>query len=168
MNAASSRFTAQQVNAAVRAGYSPRWDTALAPADARRHAANYRANSAHYRRHIRRSLDEQDFLQVAEKSWGAFTQTVKAIVAHQEMHITSHIGIMRVARELSDLVAQVDPEAGVNLRQAATAAHSLHLHFYENDLPDAMVTENSAAVIAAVDLLQSLFLPPPNDATPTA
>ena len=168
MNAASSRFTAQQVNAAVRAGYSPRWDTALEPADARRHAANYRANAAHYRQHIRRSLDEQDFLQVAEKSWGAFTQTVKAIVAHQEMHITSHIGIMRVARELSDLVAQVDSEAGVNLRQAATAAHSLHLHFYENDLPDAMVMENSAAVVAAVNLLQSLFLPPPYDAPPTA
>ena len=160
MPATPSSFTGEQVSAAIRAGYSPRWDTALAPADARRHAANYRANAAHCRRHIRRRRDESDYLQVAEKSWGAFTQTVKAIVAHQEMHITSRIGIMRVARELSDLVARVDPAAGNHLKLAAAYAHSLHLHFYENDLPDAMVAENSAAVVAAVDLLQNLFLPP--------
>ena len=160
MNAALHTFTPEQVAAAVRAAYSPRWDVALTPDDAAIHLDNYRAGAAHYLGHIGRSLDENDYRQAAEKSWGAFTQTVKAIVAGQQIRIASHVGIMRTARELADLVEQVDPAAGASLKQAATAAHSLHMHFYENDLPDAMVTENAAAVAAAVDLLQDLFLPP--------
>lgn len=154
------RFTAEQVAAAVQAAYSPRWDVTLTPDDAVSHMVNYRAGAAHYRRHIGRSLDENDYRQAAEKSWGAFTQTVKAIVAGQQIRIASHVGIMRTARELADLVERVDPAAGASLKQAAIAAHSLHLHFYENDLPDVTVTESSAAVAAAVDLLQDLFLPP--------
>lgn len=160
MKDAQYRFTADEVAAAVRAAYSPRWDVALTPDDAATHTANYRAGADHYLGHIGRSLDENDYRQAAEKSWGAFTQTIKAIVAVQHIRIASHVGIMRTARELSDLVEQVDPAAGAGLKQAATAAHSLHMHFYENDLPEAMVTENAAAVAAAVDLLQDLFLPP--------
>ena len=155
-----SPFTPEQVAAAVRAAYSPRWDVTLTPDDAAIHMDNYRAGADHYLGHIGRSLDENDYRQAAEKSWGAFTQTVKAIVAGQQIRIASHVGIMRTARELADLVEQVDPAAGASLKQAAIAAHSLHLHFYENDLPDVTVTESSAAVAAAVDLLQDLFLPP--------
>ena len=163
MNDSHHHFTVEQVTGAIRAAFSPRWDTSLTPDEAVAHMDNYRAGAAHYRGHIGRSLDENDYRQAAEKSWGAFTQTVKAIVAGQQIRIASHVGIMRTARELSELVEQVDPAAGAGLKQAAIAAHSLHLHFYENDLPDVTVTESSAAVAAAVDLLQDLFLPPPPD-----
>ena len=153
-------FTSEQVAAAVRAAYSPRWDVTLTPDDAAIHMDNYRAGADHYLGHIGRSLDENDYRQAAEKSWGAFTQTVKAIVAVQHIRIASHVGIMRAACELADLVEQVDPAAGAGLKQAAVCAHSLFSHSVNNDLPDIMVTENSAAVVAAVDLLQELFLPP--------
>ena len=160
MQDAPYQFTVDEVAAAVRAAYSPRWDVALTPDDAATHMDTYRAGADHYLGHIGRSLDENDYRQAAEKSWGAFTQTIKAIVAVQHIRIASHVGIMRTARELADLVEQVDPAAGAGLKQAAAYAHSLHTHFYENDLPDAMVTENATAVAAAVDLLQDLFLPP--------
>ena len=68
---------------------------------------------------------------------------------------------MPVAGELASLVGLSDPAAEHNLNQAAHAAHSLHLHFYENELPDAMVIQGAATVGEAIDLLQQWFPPPP-------
>ena len=50
MNAPQPTFTDEQVVAAIRAAFSPRWDTSLSREDAAAHAATYRANLAHYRR----------------------------------------------------------------------------------------------------------------------
>ena len=162
MKDARLHFTNEQVSAAVQAAYSPRWDVTLTPDDAVSHLENYRAAAAHYRSHIGRSLDENDYRQAAEKSWGAFTQTVKAIAAGQEMRITRHTAMMPIAWNLAEMVEQSDPTAGANLKRASVYAHSLFSHSVNNDLPDIMVTESSAAVAAAIDLLQDLFLPPPD------
>ena len=163
MTNSQPQFTSEQVTAAIRAAFSPRWDTSLAPDEAVNKANTYRSGAAHYRGHIRRSLSESDYLQVAEKSWGAFTQTLKAIGADHRIMLSSHVGIIRVARQLSDLLAETDPDAAKALNLASTSAHSLHTHFYENDLPDAMVADSAAAVIEAIDLLQNCF-PTPTDA----
>ena len=85
-NAPQPTFTDEQVVAAIRAAFSPRWDTSLSREEATTHAETYRANLAHYRRHVQRSLDERDYLQAAEKSWGAFTQVIKAIGADHQIN----------------------------------------------------------------------------------
>ncbi len=163
MNDASPRFTPAQVTGAIRAAYSPRWDTSLSPADAITHAATYRSIQAHYRRHIRLSLDDGDFLQAAEKSWGAFTQAVKAIGADHRIKLSSHVGIYRVAGELSALIAPNDADAADALNQAAATASGLHMRFYENHLPDSVVRQSAGVVIDAIDLLQNWFPTPPAD-----
>ena len=163
MNAPQPTFTDEQVVAAIRAAFSPRWDTSLSREDAAAHAETYRANLAHYRRHVQRSLDESDYRQVAEKSWGAFTQVIKAIGADHQIKLASHIGTMRVAGELAKLISQNALEAGDKVSDASVMAHSLHLHFYENELPDDRVIQSAATVSEAIDLLQDWFPPQPSD-----
>ena len=150
-------FTDEQVVAAIRAEYSPRWDTSLTQGEAENKAATYRANLAHYREHVQRSLDESDYLQVAEKTWGAFTQAIKAIGADHRIQLSSHVGIYRVAGELASLIGQLDPDAKSALNNATGLAHSLHAHFYENGLTDAVVTQSAKTVGEAIDLLQEQF-----------
>ena len=156
-------FTPEQVTVAIRAAYSPRWETGPSPEDAAAQASIYRSNQAHYRQHVQRSLEENDYLQVAEKAWGAFTQTVKAIGADHLVRLSSHVGIFRVAGQLSDLIAESDPDAAHRLNQAVALASSLHTHFYENNLTDPMVIQSAATVSDAIDLLQDWFPPPQND-----
>ena len=167
MKKALPSFTPEQISNAVAAGRAPRWDAALTPAQAVAHAAKYRDNQAHYQQHAAHSLADGDYRQAAEKSWGAFTQTVKAIAADRHVHLSGHISIMRVVGQLSALAGQADPDAAEQLNQAITAAHSLHTHFYENDLPDAVVTQSAGAVADAIVLLQELFPPPAVDLTET-
>ena len=162
MNAPQPTFTDAQVVAAIRAAYSPRWDTSLSEEDAAAHAATYRANLAHYRQHVQRSLDESDYLQVAEKSWGAFTQIVKAIGADHQIKLSSHVGIYRVAGELASLVGQLDPNAESVLNTVTGLVSGLHTHFYENNLTDAVVTQSAGTVSDGIDLLQEYF-PPLNE-----
>ena len=160
-------FTSEQIANAVAAGRAPRWDATLTLEQSVTHAAKYRDSQAHYQQHAAHSLADGDYRQVAEKSWGAFTQTVKAIAADRQVYLSSHISIMRVVGELSALAGQADPDAAASLNQAITAAHSLHTHFYENDLPDAVVTQSAGAVADAIVLLQELFPPPSADLTET-
>ena len=160
MSNAPPSFTSEQVVAAIRAAFSPRWDTSLSAEDAAAQAATYRANLDHYRKHVQRSLDESDYLQVAEKSWGAFTQIVKAIGADHQIKLSSHVGIYRVAGELAALVGQLDPDAEIALNIVTTSVHSLHTHFYENDLTDAVVIQSAGTVSDGIDLLQEYFPPP--------
>lgn len=160
MNAPQPAFTDEQVVAAIRTAFSPRWDTSLSQEDAAAHSAIYRANLSHYRQHVQRSLDESDYLQVAEKSWGAFTQIIKAIGADHRIKLSSHVGIYRVAGELASLVGQLDPNSEGLLNNGTALVHSLHTHFYENDLTDAVVIHSAAAVSDAIDLLQDFFPTP--------
>ena len=160
MNAPQPTFTDEQVVAAIRAAFSPRWDTSLSREEAAAHAETYRENLAHYRQHVQRSLGESDYRQVAEKSWGAFTQIIKAIGADHRIKLSSHVGIYRVAGELASLVGQLDPDAEIALNNATGLVHSLHTHFYEGDLTDAVVIQSTAAVSDGIDLLQDYFPPP--------
>ncbi len=155
--ATSSNLSAQQVVDAIRAGLPNRADVVLAAAESIESGATYRASLAHYREHARKSLDDGDYRQVAEKSWGAYSQTVKAVAADHKLRVRSHTSILRVSEQLVALVSGNDPGVGAVLDNGANSAHSLHIHFYENDLPDETVTRRADAVSTAIDLLQELF-----------
>jgi hypothetical protein len=113
-----------------------------------------------HRQHVQRSLEESDYLQAAEKSWGAFTQIVKAIGADHQIKLSSHVGIYRVAGELASLMGQLDPDAEIALNNATALVSSLHTHFYENNLTDPVVIHSAAMVSDGIDLLQEYFPPP--------
>ena len=153
----SSNLSPRQVSDAIRAGLPNRPDVDLTASEAAEAAVTYRDNLAHYREHVRKSLDAGDYRQVAEKSWGAYSQTVKAIAADCSLRVRSHTSILRVSEQLVALVSSADPAAGALLDNGVNSAHSLHIHFYENDLPDETVTRRADAAAAAIDLLHELF-----------
>ena len=157
------QFTPQQVADAVQTALRPgRPPVALSPGDAADKAAAYRDNLAHYRRHAQKSLDEGDYRQAAEKSWGAYTQTIKAIAADHRLLVPTHSGVLRVSGRLTDLARQSGDRNTVTiLTRGLIAARALHTHFYENDLPDDAVILSSADVATTIDLLQRLFPPEP-------
>ena len=154
-------FHSPQVVAAIRSGIgSARQDDQLSPRRAAQRSAAHRRILAHCRQHISKSLNEGDYLQAAEKSWGAYAQSIKAIGADHRLRISHHAGIIGVASRLASLVRASDPVAGNVLRHGLATARSLHQHFYENDLPDDEVTA-AADVDTAVALLRQLFPPEP-------
>ena len=160
-----SSLSPQPATAAVAAGLRrANRDVDLSPEDAARQVALYQNNLAHYRQHVWKSLDEGDYLQAAEKSWGAYAQIIKSIGADRQFALSHHGVIVGVAARLASLVGGFDPIAGDVLSSGLAYARSLHQHFCENDLPDEMVIASSEAVAAAIDLLQRLFPPEPNAA----
>ena len=154
----SSNLSPQQVSEAIRAGLREgRQPVDMSADEGSQQAGVYRRNLDHYRGHVQKSLDEGDYLQAAEKSWGAFAQSIKAVAADHRLRLTHHASIMGVADHLALLAGSVDPAAGQALRQGLLTARSLHQHWYEDDLSDTTVTTSSREVMAAVDLLQGFF-----------
>ena len=142
---------------AIRAGLPNRSDILLGEFEASELAATYRDSLGHYRHHVQKSLAEGDYRQAAEKSWGAFTQTIKAIAAEHSLRVCSDANILRVSEQLTSLVLNSDPDWGEILDNGSNSAHSLHIHFYENDLPDETVMRRTQSAAKAVDLLQELL-----------
>ena len=153
-----SDFSDEQVKGAIRAGLREgRQSVDLSSSEAEVKAATYRGNLAHYREHVRVSLDAGDYLQAAEKSWGSYAQTIKAISADHLLSITHHASIIGVAGRLARLAAQADPASSIALDDGLHIARSMHTHFYENDLPDETVIAAAERVAAAIELMQELF-----------
>ncbi len=160
--ATHQNFSEQQVAAAIHAGLREgRRQVGLSPTEAEDKTATYRGNLYHYRQHVQTSLDAGDYLQAAEKSWGSYAQTIKAIGADHLLSITHHASIIGVAGQLADLANQSDQQNGVALADGLHIARSLHTHFYENDLPDSTVVTAAGRVATAIDLMQELFAPEP-------
>lgn len=151
-----------QIAEVIRAALHRRVDSEFTPAQAMAASENYRNGMNHYRRRGREFLAEGDYRQAAEKSWGAFAQSVKAIAADYSMRISFHGSIIRVAGHLASLAAQDDPDAGAVLSDGLGQARSLHQHFYENDLPPEQVIFSTQRVGAAIDLMQQRFTPGAN------
>ena len=153
-------FSEQQVEAGIRAGLREgRRQVNLSVTEAEAKAANYRSNLAHYRQHVQTSLDAGDYLQAAEKSWGSYAQTVKALGADHQLSIAHHASVVGAGGQLAAMVEGVDPLAGSVLSHGLSAALTLHQHFYENHLPDVTVVGYVENVGIAVDLMQELFAP---------
>ncbi len=154
----ATTFTPQQVDDAIRAGLrGSRRDFALSPGDAADKGDAYRGNLAHYQGLVEKCLADGDYRQAAEKSWGAYAQTIKAIAAERAMNVATHRNLLRVAYELNALAGSTDSDIDNRLQLGYLAARSLHQHFYENDLPDSAVIRQAAAVRDAIDLLQTLL-----------
>ena len=159
-----SNFTQQQVTDAIRAGLREgRQPVGLSTSEAEQQSAVYRRNLSHYRQHVQKSLDEGDYLQVAEKSWGAYAQTIKAIAADHGLRVTHHASIIGVAGRLASLAAQADADAAALLDSGLNTARSLHTHFYEDDLPQQQVINASVLVSETIDHLPELFPPEPSN-----
>ena len=155
-------FTPQQVADAIRTGLRVSNRSArLSTRRAAERAATHRNILARYRQHAQRSIDTGDYLQAAEKSWGAYAQTVKAIGADHRFGVTDHTSIVGVGSELASLISASDAVRGYVLSVGLAFAQSLHQHFYENNLSDRMVITSSDAVGTAIDTLQELFPPEP-------
>ena len=154
----TATFTPQQVDDAIRAGLrGSRRDFALSPGDAADKGDAYRGNLAHYRDLAQKCLADGDYRQAAEKSWGAYAQTIKVIAAAHGMNVETHRSLLRVAQELNALAGSADPAIADWLDHSFHTARSLHQHFYENDLPDASVIKAVRNVLDAIDLLQTLI-----------
>ncbi len=150
------------VAAAIRASFRVPSDSEIAPGDAPALARTYRGMMEDYRQHGRQYLVIGDYRQAAEKSWGAFAESVKSIAADYGMKISFHGTIVGVAGRLATLAAQDDPDAGDTLRHGLSSARSLHQHFYENDLEPDVIVLSSDDVNAAIDLMQQRFSSSPN------
>ena len=72
-------------------------------------AGKYRDILNHYRQHSREFLDSGDYLQGAEKSWGAYAASIKAVAADYGLKITFHGSIISVASRLATLANQDGP-----------------------------------------------------------
>lgn len=151
-------FTSEQVKGAILHGLRDgRRRYELESAEAVQKNATYGHNLAHYRNVAQKCLGEGDYLQAAEKSWGAYAQTIKGISAAHGIGVSTHNNLVSVAQSLNALVADVDAATATQLRQAFLAARSLHQHFYEDDLFNDEVERSVAGVMEAIDLLQTLF-----------
>ena len=154
----TATFTPQQVDDAIRAGLrGSRRDFALSPGDAADKGDAYRGNLAHYRDLAQKCLADGDYRQAAEKSWGAYAQTIKVIAAAHGMNVETHRSLLRVASELNALAGSADPAIAARLHLGFHTARSLHQHFYENDMPAGEVVKAAAEVLDAVELLQALI-----------
>lgn len=151
-------FTPQQVEGAVLYGLrGARRRYELESNEAAQKNAIYGDNLAHYRRVAQKCLGEGDYRQAAEKSWGVYAQAIKGISAAHGIGVSTHGNLVSVAQALTALADGADAAAGDQLRRAFRTARSLHQHFYEDDLHGDEVERSVTEVMAAVDLLQTLF-----------
>ena len=153
----NSPFTTQQVDGAIRARLREYRRLRLPTEEAQRKNATYRGNLSHYRSVAQKCLNEGDYLQAAEKSWGTYAQAIKSAGAAYGVHVNTHSAVLSVSQALTDLVATTDEPIAVRLDTGFHKARSLHQHFYENDLADSAVERAIADVMDAVGLLQTLF-----------
>ena len=154
----TTTFTPQQVDDAIRAGLrGGRRNYSLTPNEAADKSAAYQGNQAHYQGLVEKCLADGDYRQAAEKSWGAYAQTIQSIAAARGMDVETHRSLLRVACELNDLAAGSDADITDRLRLGFHAARSLHRHWHANDLPDGAVISAAADVQDAIDLLQTLL-----------
>ena len=154
----TATFTPQQVDDAIRAGLrGSRRDFALSRDDAADKGDAYRGNLAHYRDLAQKCLADGDYRQAAEKSWGAYAQTIKVIAAERGMNVETHRSLLRVASELNTLAGNADPAIADLLHVGYLAAQALHQHFYESHMQDSVVIKSAGNVRDAIDLLQTLL-----------
>ena len=146
-------FTSQQIADAVRRGTGNRSSGLTEPESATR-TDTYRRSLANYREHVLASIAAGDYLPIAEKSGGAYAQTIKIIGAERRLGISHHGAIIGVANELADLTDATTRDA---LDNGLSTARSMHQHFYEDDLSDTAVIRNANRVADVIDLMMRLF-----------
>ena len=106
-------FTPEQVEGAIRHGMrGDRHRYELESTESIQKNATYGSNLAHYRSVAHKCLSERDYLQAAEKSWGAYAQTIKGLSAAHGIGVSTHSNLVSVAQQLNSLAAK-----SANIRQ---------------------------------------------------
>ncbi len=154
---AGSVSSSGDVAATIRAARNMRVDSEITQDEVAEFSGKYRDILNHYREHSRECLDSGDYLQGAEKAWGAYAASIKAIAADYGLKISFHGSIISVASRLAALANRDDPNAGAVLRAGLNSARSLHQHSYENDLEPDVIRLSADDVDAAIDLMQQQF-----------
>lgn len=95
-------------------------------------------------------LQKGDYLQASEKFWGAAVQMIKAIAARRGLEIGTR-------RSISDFIIVLDKEhPELKLLTLYAKANNLHMNFYEDHIPPAMVEEHSEAVKELIEKLGNI------------
>lgn len=93
---------------------------------------------------------EEDLLQASEKGWGAAAHMVKGLAQRKgwqhDGHRALNVAVNRLARETSD----------DQLRVLFSVASALHANFYENWMPQEMVSANLRQVRQFLDRLEGM------------
>ena len=96
-------------------------------------------------------LAKGDYAQASEKFWGAAAEIIKAVAAKRGKALGSH-------RSLGEFMEQLHKEhPDWKLLRAFNAANSLHMNFYEDWLPPAVVRDGAEAVRELVQKLKTLL-----------
>ena len=80
-------------------------------------------------------LADDDLPQASEKGWGAAAQMVKAVAESRDWTHNGH-------RQLHVVIRNLVQETGDReIRRTFTAANTLHVNFYEGNLPSEVVED---------------------------
>ena len=95
-------------------------------------------------------LERGDLRQAAEKGWGAAAQMIKSVAEQRGWNHQSH-------RFIADAVKRLTQEANdPEIATCFVSARSLHMFFYEGDLPDFLVPSHLADVQTLVQKLRGI------------
>ena len=93
-----------------------------------------------------------DYLQAAEKAWGAFAHCMNSIAKKRGWEVGSHRQLKDNATRLLDK----DPEHAERWRLLLTAVESLHTNFYREFLTEAEVADGIANARELIDAIREL------------
>ncbi len=118
---------------------------------ARVRQAEYQRLNGKYVNEGERLLSNGDYSQASEKFWGAAAEIIKAVAAKRGKALGSH-------RSLGEFIEDLHKEHPEwKLLRAFNAANSLHMNFYEDWLPPAVVRDGADAVRELVQNLKTLL-----------
>ncbi len=116
-----------------------------------RQNTTYRQQSRVFLEQAFEELEKSDLNQASEKGWGAAAQMLKAIASERGWAHGNHSMLFAVMDRL-----EMETNS-VSLRDGFSAAHYLHINFYEGWLERAGVEENLNRVQAFVDAAEELL-----------
>ena len=93
-----------------------------------------------------------DYLQAAEKAWGAFAHCVASIANEKGWEVGSH----RQLKENANRLLDKDPEHAGHRRLLLAAVESLHTNFYREFLTEAEVGDGIANARELIEALRQL------------
>jgi len=113
--------------------------------------AEYERLNSKYLREAKELLEKKDFPQASEKLWGAAAEIVKAVAAKRGVSLGTH-------RSIAEFVLKLEREhPDWRLDQALAAAETLHINFYEDNLPEEVVLKRALLVRDFVERLRALL-----------
>ena len=114
-------------------------------------AQTYRRASRSLLAQANEELATGDARQASEKGWGAAAQIVKAVAARRDWTHNNHGGLYQIVNRLADETGDRD------ISDLFHIASSLHVNFYEDWLPAAMVEDGLRQMDRFLDKVEPLL-----------